>query len=205
MDAYGRSKGIQVVDLGPRSESDLVRQFGLKAQDLRTLGKGEISLPVRSGDRSFIFQVVGRTEGKALDRSEAEKAIRARVTLEKAKLLAMMRAEDALKDKTHKFSGQTPFLSRTSAAIPGIGQLPPDGAGVLQLSKGQVFPKPVEIGGKYYVFAYLDEKQPGNDVWLKEKDAFTRVFGARMASAFIEAFKEDLKKSIKVRVYRDEV
>jgi parvulin-like peptidyl-prolyl isomerase len=207
MPAYGKSKGIEVVDLGTAKESDITSRFaGLKVLDwLKGLGKGEVSLPVRSGDRSYIFQMVDRTDGKPLDRAEAMKAIRARITDEKAKVIARIKAEDAIKEKGRKFSRETGYLAKNSPTVPGIGQLPRESDGVLALTKGQTYEKPVEIGGRYYVFAYLDEKQPDKDQWEKEKEAYKRFFAATARNASLAAFKEDLKRSIKVRVDWNEI
>ena len=68
--------------------------------------------------------------------------------------MARAKAEDAIREKDAKLPKETGLLSRNGTAIPGIGPIPKDTA-VLALSKGQTYEKPVEIGGKFYVFAYL--------------------------------------------------
>ena len=66
MSAYGKSKGVEVVDLGMTKESELMARFArLRPQEwLRSLGRGEISLPARDGGKSYIFQMVDREDGK---------------------------------------------------------------------------------------------------------------------------------------------
>ncbi len=206
MSAYGKSKGLEVVEPGMTKESELIARFvRLKPQEwLRGLGKGEISLPVRDGGKSYIFQMVDREDGKPLDKSEALKAIKARVTGEKARVMARLTAEDAIKGGA-KFVKETEFLPKTSPFIPGIGQIPREGAGIFALPKGKTYGKPVEVGGKYYVFACADEKQPDKDQWEKEKEAYKRVFESMARDAYLASFKEDLKKSIKIRVYWNEI
>ncbi len=206
MAAYGKSKGVEVVDLGMTKESDLFGRFArLRPKEwLRGLGKGEISLPMRDGGKSYIFQMVDREEGKPLDKSEALKVIKARMTGEKAGVMARLRAEDAIKGGA-KFVKDTGFLPKNSPVIPGIGQIPRDDAGIFTLPKGKTYDKPIEIGGKYYVFACLDEKQPDKDQWEKEKETYKRVFEAMARDAYLVSFKEDLKKSVKVRVYWNEI
>ena len=200
--AYGKAKGLEVTDLGTVRESQVASRFGkLKIQDaLKGLGKGDISLPIRDEGKSFIFQVVDREEGKPLEKGEAIKMIRARVAAEKARIMARMTAEDAIKDKGLKFTRDTGFLPRSSTAIPGIGPIPSQSAGLFALSKGQVFQSPVEIGGKYYVFADVDEKQPDKEQWEKDKDMYGRIYGAMTRDAFFAAFKEDLRKNTKVKI-----
>jgi peptidyl-prolyl cis-trans isomerase D len=200
--AYGKSKGIEVVDLGTLKESDLMAKFSrLKINEwLKGMNKGDISLPVREGSRSLIFQIVDREDGKPLEKEEVLKAIRARVAGEKAKLTARVKAEDAIKDKSLKPGKDTGFLPRNSVNIAGIGQVPTDAAGIFLLSKGQAHQKPVEIGGKYYVFACVDEKEPDKAQWEKEKETYKRIFAAMSKDAYLGKFKEDLRKSIKVKI-----
>jgi hypothetical protein len=206
MAAYGKSKGLQVVDLGMTKESDLFGRFaGLRPKEwLRGLGRGEFSLPMRDGGKSYIFQMVDRQEGKPLDKSEALKVIAVRVTGEKARVMARLAAEDAIKGGV-KFVKDTGFLPKNNPVLPGIGQIPRDGAGIFALPKGKTYDRPVEIGGKYYVFACLDEKQPDKDQWEKEKETYKRIFQTMARDAYLASFKEDLKKSVKVRVYWNEI
>jgi peptidyl-prolyl cis-trans isomerase D len=207
MAAFARSKGLELVDLGMLNESELAARFArLKVQDwLRDLGKGEISLPQRDGDRSFIFQTVDREGGKPLDRPEALKQIRARIIGEKAKVAARVKAIDAIAQKGGKAAKDTGFLPRKSVIIPGIGQIPREDVGIFALSAGQTYEKPVEIGGKYYVFSYLDEKLPDKGQWEKDKDAYKRVYAALEGDAYFMALKDDLKKSVKIRIDWNEI
>ncbi len=199
--AYGKAKGLEVVDLGTMKESELLSKFGgLKIEDaLKGVNKGDITLPMRAENRSFIFQVVEREEGKPLEKSEALKVIRTRVAAEKAKTMARMKAEDAIRDKGLRFTKDTGFIARNSTTLPGIGPVPKVSAGLLALSRGQVFQSPVEVNGKFYVFAYADEKQPDKDQWEKEKDMYSRLYAAEKRNAFFTDFKDDLRKSIKVK------
>lgn len=206
MTAYGKSKGVEVVDLGMTKESELISRFArLRPKEwLGGLGKGEVSLPMRDGGKSYIFQMAGREEGKPLEKSEALKVIKARVTGEKARVMARLTAEDAIKGGA-KFVKDTGFLVKNSPIIPGIGLIPRDGAGIFTLSRGKTYDKPVEIGGKYYIFACLDEKQPDKNQWEKDRETYKRVFEAMARDAYLASFKEGLKKSIKVRVYWNEI
>ena len=122
--------------------------------------------------------------GSRLTRARRSKSSRARVTGEKARVMARLRAEDAIKGGA-KFVKETGFLPKNSPVIPGIGQIPRDGAGIFALPKGKTYDKPVEIGGKYYVFACRDEKQPDKDQWEKEKETYKRVFEATARDAYL--------------------
>lgn len=199
--AYGKTKGLEVMDLGTMKESELVSRFSkLKMEDgLKGLARGDVTLPMRTENMSFIFQVVDREEGKLLDRAEAIKEIRARVAAEKARTMARTAAEDGARNKGLKFARTTDFMPRSSTDIPGIGAVPAESAALFNLSKGQVFDRPVEINGKYYVFAYADEKQPDNAQWEKNKEVFRQIYTAKSRNAYFAAFKEDLRKSAKVK------
>jgi parvulin-like peptidyl-prolyl isomerase len=200
--AYGKAKGLEVVDLGTMKESELLSRFGkLKIMDaLKGVGKGDITLPIRSENRSFIFQVVEREDGKPLDKVEALKVIRTRVVAEKARMMARVKAEDGVKDKGLKFTKDTGFMPRSSAVLPGVGPIPKEASGLLALSKGQVFQSPVEVNGKFYVFAYADEKQPDRDQWEKEKATYGQYFAAQRRNDFFTDFKKALRQDAKVKI-----
>jgi len=201
LSAYGKSKGLEVVDLGPQKESEIISKFrGLKIQDvLKGMGRGDISLPAREGEKSFIFQIVDREEGKPLEKSEAAKILRQRLTNEKARLMARVAAEDGTKGKGAAFTKDSEFLPRSAAAIPGLGDIPREDRAIFQLSKGQTYQKPVEINGRYYVFACVDEKQPESGQWEKDKETYRAIYAAKAREAYLIAFTEDLKKSLKVK------
>jgi len=205
--AYGQSKGLEVVDLGSQKESDIVSKFGrLKIQDvLKGMGRGDISLPVREGEKSYIFQIVDREEGRPLEKAEALKILRQRLTNEKARMMARAMAEDGTKGKGATPSGTSEFLPRSATAIPGLGNLPREDLAIFGLSKGQTFEKPVEISGRFYVFTCTDEKQPENSQWEKEKEAYRGIYTAVAREAYLMAFKEDLKKNLRVRINWEDI
>jgi peptidyl-prolyl cis-trans isomerase D len=202
---YGKEKGIDVVDLGQVKESDLLKKFPkLPIKDsLKGMNKGDVTLPMRSGNDSYIFQLVDRQDGRQLTKEEASKTIRERIALEKAQVLARAKAEDAVKDKNTKFTKETGFMNRNSKAIPGIGPIPKENADVLTVAKEQVYPKAVAISGKYYVFAYGDEKIPTAEEWQKDKENFARFYEATEKNNYLNSFKEELKKTIKMKINRD--
>ncbi len=207
MSGYSRSKGIEVIDLGTMKESELNAKFGrLKIQErLKGMGKGDISLPVRDGGKSYIFQIVDRAEGKPYEKGEVLKIIKTRVIGEKAKAMARLRAEDAIKAKSVKFGKETPFMERNTPMIQGVGQVPKEHTALLGLSKGQTYDKPVEMNDRYYVFAVADEKQPGKEQWEKEKNAYMQFFFSMSQQATYTKFRDDLKKKIKVKIDRSAI
>jgi hypothetical protein len=95
MAGYGRSKSIQVNDTGTIKESELLSRFPkLNIREaLKGMVKGDISLPVRDGGASYIFQLVDREDGKPLGKEEVLKLISARMSLEKARVVARAKAE----------------------------------------------------------------------------------------------------------------
>ena len=202
LSAYGKSKGLEVVDLGPQKESEIFSKFAaLKIQDvLKGMGKGDISLPAREGEKSFIFQIVDREEGKPLEKSEALKILRLRLIGEKARIMAKVAAGDGTKGKGAAFTKDSEFLPRSAAAIPGLSDIPKDDRAIFQLSKGQTYQKPVEISGRYYVFACVDEKQPESGQWEKDKETYQAIYAAKAREAYMMAFTEDLKKGLKVKI-----
>ncbi len=207
LSAYGKSKGLEVVDLGTQKESDVVSKFGrLKIQDvLKGMGRGDISLPVREAEKSLIFQMVDREEGKQLEKADALRILRQRLTNEKAKLMARIGAEDGAKGKGATFTKSTEFLPRSVTAIPGLGEVPKEGLAIFGLSKGQTFQKPVEINGRFYVFACIDEKQPEDGQWEKDKETYRGIYAAMAREAYLAAFKEDFKKNLKIRINWEDI
>ncbi len=203
---YAKSKGLSIVDLGTMKESEVVTRLAqLKPETwLKGMSKGDVSLPIRDNTKSYIFQVVDKEDGKPLSKEEAFKIIRARIVGERAKTLAKAKAEDAIKDKSVKFTKETGMIARTSPAIPGLGPIPKDDLDLLVLSPDRkVYEKPVEFGGKYYVFSFVEEKQPDRAQWEKEKDVYKQTFLAKKREEFINAFREDMKKQVKVKIDRD--
>jgi len=68
------------------------------------MSKGDISLPIRDNTKSYIFQVVDKEEGRPLSKEEAVRVIKARIVGERAKTLAKAKAEDAIKDKSARYT-----------------------------------------------------------------------------------------------------
>ena len=168
------------------------------------MNQGDISLPVRDNAKSYIFQVVEKVDGKPLPREEALQVVRARIVNERAKMLARAKAEEAVKDKSTKYTKETGMISRQSPEIPGLGPIPKENSDLLQLSpERKVYEKPVEFGGRYYVFSLIEEKQPDQAQWDKEKDAYRQTYAAKKRAEFLDAFREDMKKQVKVKIEWD--
>ena len=201
--AYAKSKGLEVVDLGIMKESDvLARLSRLKADTwLKGMNQGDISLPVRDNAKSYIFQVVEKEDGKPLTKEEALKIVRAKIVGERAKTLAKVKAEEAVRDKSTKYTKETGMLSRQSPEIPGLGPIPKENSDLLQLSPvGKVYEKPVEFDGRYYVFSLAAERQPDQAQWEKEKDTYKQTYADKKRAEFLSSFREDMKKQVKVKV-----
>ncbi len=204
--AYAKSKGLEAVDLGSMKESDILTRLSrLRANTwLKGMNQGDISLPVRDNAKSYIFQVVEKVDGKPLPREEALQVVRARIVNERAKMLARAKAEEAVKDKSTKYTKETGMISRQSPEIPGFGPIPKENSDLLQLSpERKVYEKPVEFGGRYYVFSLIEEKQPDQAQWDKEKDAYRQTYAAKKRAEFLDAFREDMKKQVKVKIEWD--
>ena len=202
MDAYGKEKGLAVSDLGDMKESDLIKQFkGLKMEDLREMKKkGEISRLIRSTDgKSYIFQLVDMTEGKDLDKTLALAKIKEKLIGEKAKAMAKLAAEGAIKDKSLSVKNETGFVTRNTHSITGLGEIPQEHSGIFSLSQTKtLYEKPVEISGKYYVFSYKDEKLPDKQEWAKDKESYTKYFVEKNRGEFLNSFLTEMKKTIKI-------
>jgi peptidyl-prolyl cis-trans isomerase D len=204
--AYAKSKGLEVMDLGTLKESDILNKLSnLKAATwLKEMNRGDISLPIRDEARSYIFQVVDKEEGKAFSKEDALKIVRAKMVNERAKVLAKAKAEEAVKASSIKHTKETAMMSRQAAEVPGLGPIQKEYSDLLQLSaQRKIYEKPVELGGRYYVFSFLEEKQPDQAQWEKEKDAYKQTYAAKKRSEFINSLREDTKKQAKVKVEWD--
>jgi hypothetical protein len=185
-------------------ESDLVKQFkGLKQEDLRDMKKaGEISRVVRSPEgKSYIFQLVDMTEGKDLDKALALAKIKDKLTGEKAKAMAKLAAEGAIKDRSLGAKNETGFITRNASSIAGLGEIPQTSRGILSLSQTKtIYENPLEISGKYYVFSFKDEQLPDKEEWAKEKESYTKYFVGKNREEFFNAFMTEMKTKIKVNI-----
>ncbi|MBA4416934.1 MAG: hypothetical protein C0392_03340 [Syntrophus sp. (in: bacteria)] len=208
LEAYGKEKSLTVTDLGDLRESEVQKKLkNLKPQEwLKGLKKGDISLPIRADGKSYIFQVTELETGKPFDKASVIKELREKVSAEKAKSLSKKEAEEAIQKKAFNSKKDTGFLSRSAGEIPKIGIIPPEYAGFLTLSKDRpLYEKPVEIGGKYYVFSFKDEKAPDAQEWEKDKAAFKKYMIQMNGDAFFKSFMEDLKKTSKIKINWKEI
>jgi hypothetical protein len=87
--------------------------------------------------------------------------------------------------------------------IPGVGEIPTSNTDLLTLSKGQTYQKPVEINSRYYVFTCVEEKKPEQAEWDKEKENYKRFFTAAARNAYLVSLKEDMKKTVKIKINWD--
>lgn len=203
VDAYGKDKGLPVVDLGPMKEGDLLKRLkNVKAEEWLTgLKKGDISLPIRGDGKSFIFQVVDREEGKPIDKDVVQASIKERIRSEKAKARAKEAAQEAINKKSVDGKGDTGFLSRNSLTIPNLGSLAREDAGVLALSSdNKVYEKPVDLGGRYYVFYLKEEQLPSKEQWEKEKEGYRQYVLAKSKDDFLKSFMDKLRQKEKVKI-----
>ncbi len=199
IDAYGRQKGLAVSDTGTVRHSELLKTYkALKIETwLKDLRRGDASLPIRDDGKSYIFVLVEREDGKPMEKSAALATIRNRITGEKAKEMARLAAEDAVKGKPAGAKTLTGFISRTSSTIPKLGEIPKDNVDLLGLTKDKpVYSKPVDIDGDYYVFSYAGEQDPDRQEWEKNKEGFTRYFAARQREQFLKSFVEESKQAM---------
>jgi hypothetical protein len=202
--AYGKEKGLSVSDLGDMKESDLIKQFkGLKAEDLKDMKKkGEISRVVRSPEgKSYIFQLVDMTEGKDLDKTLALAKVKDKLIGEKAKAMAKLAAEGAIKDKSLSSKNETGFVTRNASSIGGLGEIPQESRGILSLSQTKtIYENPLELSGKYYVFSYKDEQLPDKQEWSKDKESYAKYFVGKSREEFFNSFLTEMKTKVKVDI-----
>ena len=202
IEVYAKQKGLKVSDTGNVHQGELFKSYkNLKIEKwIKDLRKGDISLPVRESDRSYIFQLVDRAEGKPMEKSAALASIRNRISGEKAKEMARLAAEDAIKRKSFSTKMQTGFILRTSPSIPKLGEIPGDNMDVLGLTKDRpVYDKPVEIGGDYYVFSFAGEKDPDKNEWEKDKAGFTQYYAAKNKEEFLRSFVQEARQTMQAK------
>lgn len=206
--AYAKSKGLELFDMGAVSESEVKGKLArFKGGEwLQGMGTGDVSLPIRDEQKSYVFQLVAKEEGKPIDKAEAYKVIRSRLALSKAKNVARTKAEEVLQGKAVNPAKDTGFVPRGAASLPGVGPVPKEHQGVFSLSASEkLYGKPVEVEGRYYVFVFQDEKQPDAAAWDKEKEAFKKFYAAKVRDEFLASLREDMKKGTKVKVDWDAV
>ena len=208
VDAYGKKNGLEVVDTGLVKESDLMKKFkNLKIDDrIKGLKKGDISLPLRVDSRSYIFQLVDTEEGKPFDKNVVLKELKEKLLMEKARVFAKGKAEELISKKTLETKNETGFIPRNVPEIPKVGPLPKDDAGVMTLSKDhQLYEKPVEISGKYYIFRFKDENLPEKAEWEKDKKAYSNYMILKNRDEYFKSFIEGLKKQERVNIFWKEI
>jgi parvulin-like peptidyl-prolyl isomerase len=208
IDKYGEQKGLHVVDLGMMKEGEVMKRLkDMKVDDwLRGLKQGDITLPIREGGRSYIFQLVDVQAGKPLDKDVALAIIKERIIAGRSKDLARLAAEDAIARKSPGPGKETGFILRSVHEIKGLGDVPKDSVGLLALSKDKpLYEKPVEMSGRFYVFSFKDERSPNTKEWQKEKDSYTRYFVAKNREEFFKSFMTEMRTKGKIKVSWQEI
>lgn len=202
-EGYAKKNGLDITEIDSIKESELLNRFkNLNIKEwLKGLKKGDISLPVRHDNKSYIFKIVDIMESKPMEKSIALKHIRERLVQKKAKEYARVIAEEKIKKRDFKLSKSTGFVLRSATSIPGIGQIPSEHLSLLFLTeKEPVYSKPVEIGGKYYIFSYRDEKLPDKKDWEKNKELYRRFVVSKKGEEFLKSFIEEMKKKEKIKI-----
>lgn len=210
IDAYGRQKNLAVSDTGKIGESEILKKYkALKIETwLKDLRKGDVSLPVRDDARSYVFQLIDREDGRPMEKSSAIASIRSKLIGEKAKEMARLAAEDAMKSKSIDMKTKTGPVPRMSTSIPKIGPIPRDDKDVLGVTKEKpVYEKPVYIDGAYYVFAFAGEQEPDKQEWEKSRSGFTGYYTARHKEKFLNSFIEESKQAMlkqgKIKIFKN--
>lgn len=191
IDSYAVQKRLSVTDTGFMRESEVLERFKrLKIETwLKDLRQGEVSLPLRDDERSYIFQLVGREEGKPMERSAAFAVIKDRIASERAGEMARRAAEEAVGSQVAGRGTRTGFVPRTSSTVPGLGEISQSDRGIFELSKEQpVYKAPVEIGGNYYIFSFVDEQHPDKQQWEKDREEFSRYFAVKRSEELVMSF-----------------
>jgi hypothetical protein len=89
-------------------------------------------------------------------------------------VLAKAKAEEAIKGKSVKYTRDTPDTLH-KPVIPNLGPISKENSDMLHLSQRKVYEKPVEFGGRYCVVSFIEEKQPDQAQWEKEKEGTDRA------------------------------
>jgi len=203
IDVYGKRNGLEVIDTGTLKESELFNKFkDIKAEEwIKGLRKGDISLPIRSNSKSYIFKLIVADEGKPFDKAIIMKELKEKIVMDKSKMFAKANAEEVIGKKAYGSKNETGFLQRNISDIPKIGPIPRENIDILALSKDHIFyGKPVEISGKYYVFSFKDEKIPERQLWEKNKKEYANYIVTKKSGEYFRSFIEDLKKKEKIKI-----
>jgi hypothetical protein len=173
---------------------------------LKGVRNGEVTLPMRAGDKSFIFQLVERRDGKPLEKAEAAKEIGETLKKEKARDMARAIAEEAIEKKTVTGKKETGFVVRSATSLPGIGQVPKDNTALLALSDTKpLYAKPVDIGGKYYAFVFKAQKTPERSEWDKEKGTYKQQIIVQAREEMLNKMISEMKKGSKIKISWEEI
>jgi len=202
-EGFAKKNGLNIVELNGIKESEFIKRFNnlnIK-ESLKGLKKGEISLPVRLDNKSYIFKILDIEEGRPMDKSLAIKQIRERLIQKKAKEYAKSIADEKISKKEFNPAKNTGFIMRNAKAIPKIGQIPPEHLSLLSLSqKDPIYKKPVEVEGKFYIFSYKDEKLPDKKEWERDKELYKRIITSKKGEEFIKSFLDEMKKKEKIKI-----
>lgn len=199
MKSYANEANLKIFETALLSEKELSDTFG-DIKDfswLKDLRVNDISLPVRTDRRSYIFQLLERKGGEPLKEEEIRRMLKERIRLEKAKDYARKEALRFIESKERSFQKSTVFISRKSSDIPGLGEIPKEDLGILNLSKKEeIYGRPVEIGGKFYVFGFLEERLPD-----RIPEGFRIYAFEKIRDEAMRKFLETMRKREKIEIH----
>lgn len=208
LESFAKAHGLEVYNSGFVSETDFRQRFKDVGDFtwLKDLRKGDISLPVRVGTKSYIFQLVEYKKGEPLEKAYVLRKIKEKMALEKAKELAKSKANEALEKGNPTFEKLTDLVKRNSTNIPNIGTIPEEDRILFYLDgKNPIYKKPVEISGRFYIFSFDSEKLPEKEVWEKRKKEYQNYVLLKKREEAVKDLINSFKEREKVRVYSHEL
>ncbi|MCX7856978.1 MAG: SurA N-terminal domain-containing protein [Deltaproteobacteria bacterium] len=208
LESFAKNYNLSVFDTGIISEGQLKNRFN-EIKDfawIKDLRKGDISLPMRTGSKSYIFQLTEFKKAEPLEKGVVLKKLKEKMILEKAKELAKQKAFEAQEKGTIKFEKLTDFVRRNSNQIPNIGPIPEEHRDLFKLDdENPVYRKPVEISGKFYVFSFESEKLPEKEVWEKKKRDYQTYVYLKKREDALNTLLRYVREKEKIRIFWQEI
>ena len=176
------------------------------------LEKGEISEILKSGDNSYILEVIEKQPSRLPEYDEVKKDVEKEVKNERSRGMASERAEKLLAElrngkdwkvlvSEHKLTSQeTGFFKRNTGTIPKIGYSEDIRESAFSLNEADPYPSKVfEVNGIYFVIRLKSKKGIDKETFQSEKDQFGKMLIEQKREVLLRAWLEDLKAKSEIK------
>jgi len=216
MESCAAEKGRTLTTTGLFSRNERVEQFGGNLafnEQAFSLQQGEVSPPLRIGDKIYLMKVIRRENSQIPPFEEVKEKVRTKVRQEKAMEKAKSLAEALLEEiKTGKSLAdsaapralkveETGLFERGSPFIPKVGSAQDLGREIFLLSQDNtLLDKVVSSGRAFFVMALEEEQKIDMEKFESEKEQYEKRLNADKRGRILRYWLDSLRRESDIKI-----